>query len=60
MVRSALRSALSLLLCGSMLMPAFARTPDAMKQEPRPIIDGHAELVQEMVDSAFQLWRTLG
>jgi aminobenzoyl-glutamate utilization protein B len=53
MLRSALRSALSLLLCGSMLTPALALAPDAMKQDAAANIDGHAKLVQEMVDTVF-------
>jgi len=53
MLRSVLRASLSLLLCGSMLTPALAVAPDAMKQEAAANIDGHAKLVQEMVDTVF-------
>jgi metal-dependent amidase/aminoacylase/carboxypeptidase family protein len=53
MLRSISRSALALLLCGSMLTPAFAVAPDAMKQDAAANIDSHAKLVQEMVDTVF-------
>jgi aminobenzoyl-glutamate utilization protein B len=53
MLRSVLRAAVSLLVGGSMLTPAFALAPDAMKQDAAANIDGHAKLVQEMVDTVF-------
>ncbi|HVW73938.1 MAG TPA: amidohydrolase, partial [Rhizomicrobium sp.] len=53
MFRSVLRTGLSLLLCGSMLTPAFAVAPDAMKKAAAANIDDHAKLVQEMVDTVF-------
>jgi aminobenzoyl-glutamate utilization protein B len=48
-----LRSVTSLLLCASMLTPAFAAAPVAMKQEAAANVDGHAKLVQQMVDTVF-------
>jgi len=53
MSHSVLRRAASLLLCASMLTPAFAAAPAAMKQEAAANVDAHAKLVQTMVDTVF-------
>jgi aminobenzoyl-glutamate utilization protein B len=53
MSHSVLRRTASLLLCASMLTPAFAAAPAAMKQEAAANVESHAKLVQTMVDTVF-------
>jgi aminobenzoyl-glutamate utilization protein B len=53
MVASVLRRTASLLLCASMLTPAFATAPADMKRDAAANVDAHAKLVQTMVDMVF-------
>jgi aminobenzoyl-glutamate utilization protein B len=53
MIRSVLRRTTGLLLCASMLTPAFAAAPAEMKQEAAANVDSHTKLVQTMVDTVF-------
>src|ERR1700744_2781969 len=53
MYRSVQRGVTSLLLCASMLTPALAAAPDAMKQAAVADVDANAKLVQVMVDTVF-------
>jgi aminobenzoyl-glutamate utilization protein B len=50
---SLLRSATALLLATSLLTPAFAAAPTAMKEDAAANVDAHAKLVQQMVDTVF-------
>jgi len=53
MLRSVLRAATSLMLCGSILTPALAAAPAEMKQAAAAHVDSNAKLVQVMVDTVF-------
>src|SRR6201992_4240719 len=53
MLRAALRAATSLMLCGSILTPAFAAAPAAMKQDAAASVDANAKQIQVMVDTVF-------
>ena len=47
------RRLVGVLLCSSMLSPAFAAAPATMKQEVAANVEAHAKLVQTMVDTVF-------
>ncbi|MDB5734444.1 MAG: amidohydrolase [Alphaproteobacteria bacterium] len=53
MLRSILRRTSALALCASMLTPALAAAPAAMKQDAAANVDAHAKQVQVMVDTVF-------
>ena len=53
MLRSVLRAATSLTLCGALFTSAFAAAPAAMKADAAAHIDANAKLVQVMVDTVF-------
>lgn len=53
MMASVLRRTAGLLLCASMLTPAYAAAPADMKQDAAANVDAHAKLVQTMVDTVF-------
>jgi aminobenzoyl-glutamate utilization protein B len=53
MLRSFLRAAASLALSAALVTPVFAAAPAEMKAAAAANIDGHAKLVQEMVDTVF-------
>lgn len=53
MLSSILRRATGLLLSASMLTPAFAAAPDALKQDAAARVDAQAKQVQVMVDTVF-------
>ena len=53
MLRSVLRRSSALALCVSMLTPAFAAAPAAMKQDAAARVDASAKQVQVMVDTVF-------
>ena len=53
MRQSLRKTTISALLCASMLSPALAAAPAAMKQEAAANVDAHAKQVQVMVDTVF-------
>ena len=53
MLGSVLRRSSTLALCVSMLTPAFAAAPAAMKQDAAAHVDASAKQVQVMVDTVF-------